>query len=130
MILRSLAHARAGDKGNIVTICLVPYSAADFALLEREITAERVTQHFSELVNHPVLRFVIPGLHAFNFVLHLSPTAGVTRSLALDAHGKCLGFALLGMEIKDTKLLPVERPLKGLTTETASPLKSAVIDDR
>jgi hypothetical protein len=36
-----------------------------------------------------------------NFVLHGALSGGVTRSLALDAHGKTLGSQLLDMEMGD-----------------------------
>ena len=41
----------------------------------------------------------MPGIHALNFVLEDTLGGGVTRSLALDAHGKCLSYALLEMEL-------------------------------
>ena len=46
-----------------------------------------------------VTRYALPQLHALNFVLKGVLRGGVTRSLALDAHGKCLGSAILEMEI-------------------------------
>ena len=39
------------------------------------------------------------GLKALNFVLDKTLGGGVTRSLAIDRHGKALGMALLEMEI-------------------------------
>ena len=99
MILREIAHARTGDKGNILTISLIAYRKEDFRLLEDGVTAERVTEHFGEIVDRPVVRYVLPNVSALNFVLHRPPAHSVTRSLALDAHGKCLGSALLAMEI-------------------------------
>ena len=36
---------------------------------------------------------------ALNFVMRRALGGGVTRSLALDTHGKCLGSAILDMEI-------------------------------
>jgi len=99
VLLRDIAHSRTGDKGNLVTITLIAYRMEHFALLEREITAERVTRHFSEIVDRPVSRYLLPHLGAMNFVLHRPPAHTVTRSLALDAHGKCLGTALLAIEI-------------------------------
>jgi hypothetical protein len=99
MILREIAHARTGDKGNILTISLITYREEDFPLLEERVTAERVTEHFGEIVDQPVVRYVLPNVNALNFVLHRPPAQSVTRSLALDAHGKCLGSALLTMEI-------------------------------
>lgn len=41
------------------------------------------------------------ALGALNFVLHGALGGGATRSLALDAHGKCLSAALLDMELPD-----------------------------
>ena len=51
MILRDLAHARAGDKGDISCISVIAYDAADYPRLEREVTAERVAAHFAG-INH------------------------------------------------------------------------------
>ena len=99
MLLNQLAHARTGDKGNIVTISLIAYRQNDFGLLEQAVTAERVAAHFSELIEGPVHRYKLPQLGALNFALHRPLSNSVTRSLALDAHGKCLGSALLALEI-------------------------------
>jgi len=100
MLLREIAHARTGDKGSLVTISLIAYRESDFTILEERVTAERVTELFAEIVDGPVQRYVLPRVSALNFVLHRPETQNVTRSLALDAHGKCLGSALLGMEIE------------------------------
>lgn len=99
MQLREIAHSRTGDKGNIVTISLIAYRPQDFSLLEKRVTAERVSALFSQMIDHPVVRYAMPQLSALNFVLQRPETQSVTRSLALDAHGKCLGSALLAMEI-------------------------------
>ena len=40
--LRDLASCRAGDKGNIATLSVIPYDDADYPLLVRELTADRV----------------------------------------------------------------------------------------
>ncbi len=86
-------------KRNIVTISLIAYRSEDFKLLEEKVTAERVAAHFESLIDAPVERYSLPQLRALNFVLHRPLSSSVTRSLALDAHGKCLGFALLGLEL-------------------------------
>jgi hypothetical protein len=99
MRLQEIAHARTGDKGNIVNISLIAYREDDFPILEERITAERVAAHFKSLISGPVARYSLPHLSALNFVLKRPDNLGVTRSLALDAHGKCLGSALLEMEI-------------------------------
>ena len=102
MLLREIAHSRTGDKGNLVTISLIAYRPEDYALLVREITAERVAQRFCDIIEGPVTRYELPHLLALNFVLRRPVTLAVTRSLALDAHGKCLGSALLSLEIEFT----------------------------
>ena len=99
MLLNQLAHARTGDKGNIVTISLIAFRKEDFVLIEQKVTAARVAAHFAELIEGPVERYCLPQLGALNFVLHRSLSNTVTRSLAVDAHGKCLGSALLALEI-------------------------------
>jgi hypothetical protein len=99
--LRELAHCRTGDKGNAVNVSVIAYDPADFPLLERHVTAERVKAHFAGVVRGDVDRYALPGIGALNFVLHDALAGGVTRSLALDAHGKSLGSALLSLEIPE-----------------------------
>lgn len=100
MQLRDLAHARTGDKGNVISISLIARRHEDFELLRELVTAERVTGHFVGIVERPVVRYEVPHLSALNFVLCRPESQSVTRSLALDAHGKCLASALLAMEIE------------------------------
>jgi len=99
MVLRDLAHSRTGDKGSIVTISLVAYRENDFPLLVERVTAARVTEYFAGIIDRPVMRYVLPHVAALNFVLQRPDTQSVTHSLALDAHGKCLGSALLAMDL-------------------------------
>lgn len=99
MQLRDLAHARAGDKGDISNLSLIAYRREDYALLEQHVTLERVRAHFAGIVHGDVTRYLLPQLGAINFVMQQALGGGVTRSLALDAHGKCLGAALLSMEL-------------------------------
>ena len=99
MLLNQLAHARTGDKGNIVTISLIAFRKDDFPFIEEYVTADRVAGHFGDLIEGAVGRYSVPQLCALNFVLHRPIAHTVTRSLALDAHGKCLGSALLALEL-------------------------------
>ncbi len=101
--LRELAHSRAGDKGNISNISVIAYDISDFALLEQYLTLERVKQHFAAVVQGEVRRYSLPALGALNFVMEKALGGGVTRSLALDAHGKCLSSAMLSLELPDTE---------------------------
>lgn len=46
-----------------------------------------------------VVRYEMPNLWAFNFMLHGVLGKGGSRSLAIDAQGKALGQALLTMMV-------------------------------
>ena len=97
--LRDIAHSRTGDKGDTSVISLIAFDEADYPLLRESVTAERVRKHFAGIVHGEVARYEIPSLGALNFVLQNALGGGVTRSLALDAHGKSLSSRLLDMEI-------------------------------
>ena len=99
--LRAIAHSRTGDKGDISNIAVIVYDQNNYHRLERHVTAERVKAYFADLVRGDVVRYALPGLGALNFVLHGALGGGVTRSLALDAHGKCLSSAILDLEITE-----------------------------
>jgi hypothetical protein len=99
MLLREIAHSRTGDKGNRSIISVIAYDVKDFPLIESQVTIERVKLLYKDIVKGHVERFVLPQLGALNFVLHDALGGGVTKSLALDAHGKSLSSAILSMEI-------------------------------
>jgi len=100
MRLREIAHARAGDKGNISNISVFAYRPEDYPALAEYLTAELMAQTFSGVLTGRVVRYDLPKLGGFNFVLYGALGGGVTRSLALDAHGKCLSSVLLDLEIR------------------------------
>ena len=111
MRLRELAHARTGDKGDTAQISVIAYDPGDYAFLAAHVTASRVAAHFAAILRGAVTRYELPGLGALNFVLEGALGGGVTRSLALDAHGKCLGATLLELELPDRQG-PTARPEK------------------
>ena len=93
--LSNIAHSRAGDKGNTLILSLFPFDELDYPLLVEKVTADRVQQHLADQVKGPVVRHLIPELHALLFTCENALAGGVTTSLALDAHGKSLSYALL-----------------------------------
>ncbi|MCX2728906.1 hypothetical protein OOZ19_01505 [Saccharopolyspora sp. NFXS83] len=97
MLLHEIAHCRAGDKGDISTLSLFAHDDADYELLRREVTADRVRAHLAGRVRGEVLRYELPLLCALQFVCHQALDGGVTTSLALDTHGKTLGHRLLAL---------------------------------
>jgi len=98
--LSRLAHTRSGDKGDTCNIGVIAWEERFYPILVRELTPERVKQHFGDLVQGQVERFELPNLGALNFLLHQSLGGGGTVSLRTDAQGKTFGAALLGLEIE------------------------------
>lgn len=98
--LTKLAHARSGDKGDTANVGLIALREEGYPVLVREVTAERVKQHFRGIVHGAIERFELPNLGALNFLLHESLGGGGTLSLMTDAQGKTFSTALLRMEIE------------------------------
>lgn len=97
--LFDLAHCRAGDKGNTSILSLIAYRAEDYPLLAARVTVAAVAQHLTGIVHGEIRRYELPQLRALQFVCERALAGGVTTSLALDAHGKALSYALLEMEL-------------------------------
>jgi len=101
--LSRIAHTRSGDKGDTCNIGVIALEERYYPILVREVTPERVKQHFGDLVQGEVERFELPNLGALNFLLHQALGGGGTVSLRTDAQGKTFGAALLAMEIDITE---------------------------
>ena len=98
--LRTIAHARSGDKGDTSNVGIIAYKPEYYPILVEQVTAARVKDHFKGICFGEVERFEIPNLHALNFLLHKSLDGGGTISLRTDAQGKTYSTALLRMEIE------------------------------
>ena len=97
--LHRLAHGRTGDKGNRSNISVIAYEPEYFELLVEQVTEARVAQLLAHRRPTRVTRYVLPKLHAMNFVIDDVLDGGVNSSLNLDTHGKALAFLLLDMPI-------------------------------
>jgi len=98
--LYELAHSRAGDKGNILMLSLIPYDEEDYNLLCEKVTVELVKKHLGGIVEGEVIRYEVPNISALQFVCYDALLGGVTTSLSMDTHGKSLSYALLELEIE------------------------------
>lgn len=99
MKLRELAHSRTGDKGNTLNVSVICRDPKHYEHLRANLTAERVKAWLADFVLGDVVRYDLPRLAAFNFVLGKALGGGVTRSLALDAHGKSVSSIVLDMDV-------------------------------
>jgi hypothetical protein len=100
--LADIARARSGDKGDLANVALFAPSEELYAAFLREVTPERVRDHFGRFVRGQVERFEVPNVRALNFVLHQALDGGASRSLRSDPLGKSYGSLLLRLRISLT----------------------------
>ena len=93
--VHAIAHARAGDKGDVSNISLIAYLDSGWKVINDLATEERVLDIFRHLGATQVKRFELPSLKALNFVIQSALGGGVNSSLRLDRHGKTLSSHLL-----------------------------------
>jgi hypothetical protein len=97
--LHAVSHSRAGDKGNRGNMSLMPYDPAVYPLLAEQVTEARVLALFAHRGATRCVRYDLPLIHAFNFVIDDVLEGGVNGSLNLDGHGKSLSFRLLSLTV-------------------------------
>ena len=97
--LHTIASSRAGDKGNVSMLSLIPYEESDYEMLCQKVTVEKVQNHLKDIVSGEIIRYELPNIFSLLFVCNDALMGGVTTSLSMDTHGKSLSFALLEMEI-------------------------------
>lgn len=97
--LQDIAHARSGDKGNHANIGVIAWTQVGFEFLDGFLTAEVIADFFEPLGPDRVERFSMPGIGAYNFVLHNVLHGGASGSLRSDSQGKTLASALLQMAV-------------------------------
>ncbi len=97
--LGDIAHARSGDKGNHANVGVIAYTPAGYEFLGRYLTETRLAEYLLPLRPRQVQRFALPGIRAYNFLLHDILAGGASRSLRTDNQGKVLAVAVLEMPI-------------------------------
>ena len=99
VLLADIARARSGDKADLANVAVFAPTDALYAAFCRELTSERVREHFGRFVRGAVDRYEVPNVRALNFVLHEALDGGASRSLRSDPLGKSFGSLLLRMRI-------------------------------
>lgn len=97
--LHDIAHGRSGDKGDTSNVCVFAREATYYEVIRREITPERVREYFGDMVKGEIIRYEVPSLNGFNFVMKHALGGGATHSLRLDTLGKSLGSAFMRMKL-------------------------------
>jgi len=98
--LYAMAHARSGDKGDGSNVGVLAYDEQGYQILLRQLTPQRVKEHFGSLVRGEVNRFELPNLLALNFLLHDSLGGSGSASIKNDAQGKTHAMAMLRMLVE------------------------------
>ena len=98
--LVDIAHARSGDKADWVDFGLFAWNAEGYAILAREVTAQRVAAHFAPWLPGQVDLWLLPQILALKIVLRGALQGGGARNLRLDNLGKSMAGALLRMPIE------------------------------
>ncbi len=97
--LNQIAHGRSGDKGDTSNVCVFAREPKYFDIIKREVTVEKVREHFGDMVKGDITRYEVDSLKGFNFVMKHALGGGATHSLRLDSLGKSMGSAFLRMKI-------------------------------
>lgn len=117
-----LAHGRSGDKGDRSNISVIAWEPALYPLIVEQVDEAAVLRLFAFRSPTAVTRYLLPKLHAMNFVIDDVLDGGVNDSLNLDSHGKSLSFLLLDLRVQvPAELAPLLRGPDASTTpmETA-----------
>jgi hypothetical protein len=98
-IVRDIAHARAGDKGNTSNVNVWVYDPADYEVLKATLTPARLKAAYPDLLRGSIQRYELAHLHGLNIVLHAALEGGVNTSLNLDSHGKSWSYLILALPL-------------------------------
>jgi hypothetical protein len=100
VMLKDIAHARSGDKGNTVNIAVFAKRDEYYSCLIEQLTAEKVKKFFAGLVHGEVTRYELPNISALNFVCKEALDGGGSSSMRIDNLGKCFGSNILRFQIE------------------------------
>ncbi|MBU4611139.1 DUF1446 domain-containing protein [Achromobacter sp. GG226] len=102
-----IAHGRSGDKGDISNVGLIARTPALLPWLRAQATPPAVGEWLAHLVQGPITRYDLPGLHAINLVCERALGGGGMASLRNDPLGKGMAQVVLAMPVRvPAALLP------------------------
>jgi hypothetical protein len=93
--LIALAVGRSGDKGNSANIGIIARRQEFLPWLRAALTADAILAFFAHTGVTRVERFELPGIGAFNFLLHDALGGGGVASLRIDPQGKAFAQMLM-----------------------------------
>lgn len=99
-----LAYARSGDKGDNANIGIIARRPEFLPFIDAALSEQRVAAYFAHLVRGDVLRFAVPGVGGFNFLMTQALDGGGMASPRIDPLAKAMAQMLLDIDIP----VPVE----------------------
>jgi hypothetical protein len=89
--LGMVAGARSGDKGGDANVGVWARDAAGWPWLASTLTTDKLRELLPETAGLPVRRYLLPNLHAVNFVIEGLLGEGVAAAARFDPQAKALG---------------------------------------
>jgi len=110
VMLKDLAFARSGDKGDVCNVGVMAKTRSIYEFLLKELTPERVKEHFKGMVKGDVEVYPMPNIDSIQLVLRRSLGGGATCTLRFDQTGKSMCTAVLRMALDaDDRLIKEAR---------------------
>jgi len=100
VLLRELAFARSGDKGDVSDVGIMAKSKNIYDLLVKTLTPEKIREHFKGMVKGDVEVYPMPNINSIEIVLRQALGGGATCTLRFDQTGKSMGQALLRLQVE------------------------------
>jgi len=110
LLLKELAYTRSGDKGDISNVGILAFNKNNFELLKKQVTPQKVKEHYKDLVKGEVEIYEMPNINALQVVMHNALGGGATKTLRWDETGKSMCLAMLYMEIEVPKDFKISLP--------------------
>lgn len=100
VILREVAHTRAGEKIDMLNVGVIAYREEDYELIKGQVTVEKVLKLYGPISKGPTTRYEMPNVGILNFVFEGILDGGRTRTLSFEESGKALSSLMLLLEVQ------------------------------
>jgi phosphoribosylaminoimidazole-succinocarboxamide synthase len=100
VLLRDLAFARSGDKGDVCNVGIMAKSKNIYDFLVKALTPAKIKKHYKGMIKGNVEIYPMPNIHCLEVVLRQSLGGGATCTLRFDQTGKSMCGAMLRMEVE------------------------------
>lgn len=98
-LLKDLAYARSGDKGDISNVGIIAFNKKNYEILKEQVTPEKVKAHYKDFVKGEVKVYEMENIDSLQVVMCNALGGGATNTLRWDETGKSMCLGMLYMEI-------------------------------